>query len=303
MNIGWVENKTKWYYYNENENKVLNDWKQYNNKWYYLGADGAMICSTWKEINSKWYYFYSTGIMAAACWIQDKNNWYYLGANGAMQTGWIQLNNKWYYLLETSNVSMREYKGAMVSNCTRIINGKEYIFNLDGSLEDNYCSGTVSDDLVNFVKSYEGFSATAYYDGTGYTDAQLTIGYGTTKVSTPDAFANGTSSTCTEAEACVWLKQEINKMAATIKDKLDANGVTLNQNQFDALCSFSYNCGTSALFNSTLWKNIISGVRDSTLKDNFTVWSKAGGKTMQGLLNRRTEEYEMFANADYVRSL
>lgn len=274
-----------------------------DNKWFYYDENGQMLNSTWKEINSKWYYFYSTGIMAAACWVQDNNRWYYVGANGVMETGWIQLNNIWYYLIESSNPSQGEYKGVMVSDCTRNINGTEYNFNADGSLINNSYAYTVSDNLVNFVKNYEGFSSTAYYDGTGYTDAQLTIGYGTTKASVPEAFPNGADSTCTEAEACKWLKQEIDKMALTIKSKLNDYNLSLNQNQFDALCSFAYNCGTSALFSSTLWKNIISGCRDSTLKANFQAWSKAGGVTLKGLYNRRTEEYDMFSNADYTRNL
>ncbi len=303
MTTGWINQNDKWFYYDENGNLVRNNWNQSKGNWYYLDETGQMVNGSWKEINLSWYYFYPTGIMAAACWIQDNDRWYYVDTNGAMQTGWIQLNNVWYYLIESSNPSQGEYKGVMISNCTRIINGKEYTFNEDGSLKNNFCSGTVSEDLVNFVKSYEGFSAKAYYDGTGYTDAQLTIGYGTTKASVPEAFPNGINSTCTEAEACEWLKQEIDKMAWTIKCKLTTYNIDLNQNQFDALCSFSYNCGTNALFSSTLWKNIISGCRDSTLKTNFQAWSKAGGATLKGLYNRRTEEYEIFANANYTRNL
>ena len=294
MNTGWVKENDKWYFYDEKGNKVKNEWQQYKNKWYYLDENGDMLYSTWKQINSKWYYFYDTGIMAAACWIKDNDRWYYVGANGGMQTGWIQLNNKWYYLTEKSNPTIGEWLGQMVSNCTKTINGKSYAFNADGSWIDNSVSaGNVSDKLVNFVKSYEGFRANKYADAAGV----MTIGYGTIK---PAYVALGT---ITEAQATQFLKEEIDEKAAQIKARLDANGVRLSQNQFDALCSFAYNCGLGALYGSTLWRNILHGVRDSTLKANFTAWSKAGGRTMKGLLNRRIEEYQIFAYGDYTRNL
>jgi lysozyme len=72
-----------------------------------------------------------------------------------------------------------------------------------------------------------------------------------------------------------------------IKTSLDSKGVVLTQNQFDALCSFAHNCGVGGLLGSTLYARTLNGVRDSSLKNNFTAWSKAGGKTLQGFLNRR----------------
>ncbi|GFZ31226.1 hypothetical protein CSC2_17520 [Clostridium zeae] len=152
----------------------------------------------------------------------------------------------------------------------------------------------VSDALVNFVKSYEGFVDHNYDDGTGV----QTIGYGTTD---DDKVALGR---CTEEQATEWLKQEINNKASRIKADLDSKGVQLKQNEFDALSSFSYNCGVKALLeDSNLYKRICSGVRDESLRENFTAWCNANGKKLQGLLNRRNEECDMFLNADYIRNL
>jgi lysozyme len=135
--------------------------------------------------------------------------------------------------------------------------------------------------------------AIAYNDAAGV----KTIGYGTTKKEYVQL------GTITQAQATQFLKEEINAMARQIKTSLDSKGVVLTQNQFEALCSFAYNCGVGGLLGSTLYARILNGVRDSGLKDNFTAWSKAGGKTLQGLLNRRIEEYEMFADADYTSNL
>ena len=69
----------------------------------------------------------------------------------------------------------------------------------------------------------------------------------------------------------------------------------LNQNEFDSLCSFAYNCGVNALINqSTLYKRICDGVRDSSLEENFEAWSHAGKVVLQGLLRRRKAEYKIF---------
>ena len=105
----------------------------------------------------------------------------------------------------------------------------------------------VSDDCVNFVKGFEGLSLEPYYDGTG-TDAQYTIGYGTTKASETEAFEN---TPITEEIACYYLKLEITKMAKIIKSDLDTKGIYLSQPQQDAL------------LNSTLYKYIVNGGRDA----------------------------------------
>jgi len=46
-----------WKYFNEDNTKVVNQWKQVNEDWYYFGEDGISKQSTWCQIDSKWYYF------------------------------------------------------------------------------------------------------------------------------------------------------------------------------------------------------------------------------------------------------
>ena len=98
-----------------------------------------------------------------------------------------------------------------------------------------------------------------------------------------------------------WLKEEIEAMAKQIKKDLDNKKVYLKQNEFDSLCSFAYNCGVAALFGSTLYKNIIVGIKDSaTIISNFQAWSNAGGRRIEGLYKRRTKESAIFLKGDYV---
>lgn len=286
-------------------------WEEKDNKWIYIDEDGNQKTGWFEDCDGRWYFLYSDD--AATEWMKDSDGrWYYFSTceqvingkqyyRGMMVTGWLKLDGKTYYLLEETDASHAEYRGAMVRGCTRKINGQEYTFNEKGELKEE---DGVSDKCVDFIKSFEGYSSKAYYDGTGYTDNQLTIGYGTTKAAVPEAFPEGTSSNCTVAQATAWLKKEVNRSAEIIKKDLTLKGVSLKQNEFDALVSFAYNCGTGALFGSTLYKNIVAGVRDkNVITENFQAWSKAGGKRLEGLYRRRTKEAAIFTVGDYTANV
>lgn len=212
-------------------------------------------------------------------WQQVDGIWFYLTCNGTMAIGWIKVDNKWYYL---------SANGAMVSNCTLEIEGKNYNFNTDGSMVESL----VSNECIDFIKSWEGFSATPYRDEVNI----LTLGYGMTGEEIQGI------SEVTEEEATSMLKDWINnKYAPVIKLDLESKGISLNQSEFDALVSMSYNVGTGGLLGSTLYKNVVADIRDSsTITSNFQAWSKAGGQRLEGLYRRRTKEAAMFLNADYT---
>jgi len=69
--------------------------------------------------------------------------------------------------------------------------------------------------------------------------------------------------------------------------------VKLTQGQFDALVSFSFNVGLGSLQNSTLRMKLNRGDYEGAA-EQFLVWTKAGPKTLPGLVKRRTHEKEMF---------
>jgi len=68
----------------------------------------------------------------------------------------------------------------------------------------------------------------------------------------------------------------------------------INQNQFDALVSFAYNLGPANLKSSTLLKKVNANPEDETIRAEFMKWVKAGGKTLQGLVKRRTAEADLY---------
>ena len=71
--------------------------------------------------------------------------------------------------------------------------------------------------------------------------------------------------------------------------------VPLNQNQFDALVSFEYNVGYGAFKNSTMLK-FINVSHFPLASGQFDRWVYAGGKVLQGLVNRRKAEKDLFVS-------
>lgn len=71
--------------------------------------------------------------------------------------------------------------------------------------------------------------------------------------------------------------------------------VPLEPYQFDALVSFTYNCGEGNLKKSTLLKKV--NAKDfSAAAAEFHKWNKANGKVLAGLTRRRASEALLFQN-------
>ena len=137
---------------------------------------------------------------------------------------------------------------------------------------------------VDLICGFEGKRLTAYDDGVGV----WTIGFGTTVY--PNGIKVMKGDTCTEAQAKTYMAHDLKKFEATVNKAVT---VQLNQNQFDALVSLAYNIGTNAFSKSTLVKKLnANDIRGAA--DQFDVWVSAGGKRMQGLVNRRAKEKALF---------
>ena len=69
--------------------------------------------------------------------------------------------------------------------------------------------------------------------------------------------------------------------------------VALTQGQFDALVSFSFNVGLGNLQKSTIRMKVNRGDFEGAA-ESFLDWTKAGGKVLKGLVNRRNDEKALF---------
>ena len=137
---------------------------------------------------------------------------------------------------------------------------------------------------IDLISQFEGLRLNAYDDGVGV----WTIGWGTTVYPNGAKVKKGDSITLEQAK-----QYKAHDLAKFEKAVNDAVKVPLNQNQFNALVSLAYNIGVSAFTNSTLVKRLNEG-NYKAAADQFLVWVNAGGKRMQGLVNRRNKERELF---------
>ena len=145
-------------------------------------------------------------------------------------------------------------------------------------------SMSVSNKGVDLICEFEGKRLAAYDDGVGV----WTIGFGTIKY--PNGVRVKKGDTCTLDQAKEYMRHDLIEFEHTVNSSVK---VPLNQNQFDALVSLAYNIGSSAFKSSTLVKKLNTGDYQGAA-DQFNVWINAGGKRMQGLVNRRDREKLLF---------
>ena len=139
---------------------------------------------------------------------------------------------------------------------------------------------------LELIKKYEGFKAKAYLCPANV----ITIGYGSTY------YEDGTKVKLTDSPITQERATELlEALLVSYERSVDSYCVdTINQNQFDALCSFAYNCGVGNLKSSTLLKKVNKNPNDPTIKDEFFKWNKGGGKVLTGLTKRRIEEAQLY---------
>ena len=162
-----------------------------------------------------------------------------------------------------------------------------------------------SEQMIALLKKWEGFSVKPYWDY-----KQWTVGYGT-KV--PDGnLERYQAEGIHEAEAEQLLAETLANMGKSINSFIDKFGLSVTQNQFDAMLSMSFNCGTSWIYGTGFFRTaIIEGWTGSDFMFSIGQWSSAGGSTQTGLIRRRQSEANMYlyntydsnvpANFSYVR--
>ena len=130
---------------------------------------------------------------------------------------------------------------------------------------------------INLIKQFEGVRLTAYKCPAGV----YTIGYGHTR-----GVKRGMK--ITEEEASAYLTADLLNSEKAV-ERYDSV-YHWNQNEFDALVSFTFNCGAANL--RALLRN---GRRNrSQIAETLPLYRKAGGKVLKGLERRRAAEKALF---------
>lgn len=144
------------------------------------------------------------------------------------------------------------------------------------------------------LEQWEGVRLNAYKDSAGL----LTIGVGhlltKSELSSGKIDINGDSvkyaNGLTSEQADGLLAQDLKPAETTVNNNVK---VELNQNQFDALVSFTFNVGGGAFKGSTLLKKLNNG-QYGEVPGQLVRWNKAGGKVVPGLENRRKNEVNLW---------
>lgn len=137
---------------------------------------------------------------------------------------------------------------------------------------------------IELIKRFEGCRLNAYQDSVGV----WTVGYGHTKNVKKGMLI-------TQDQADKFLKEDLKVYENYVKTYVSYN---INQNQFDALVSFTYNVGGGNLQKSTLLVYLNQG-KITLAANEFDKWTYAGGKKLTGLVNRRKAEKELFLS-DFI---
>jgi lysozyme len=136
------------------------------------------------------------------------------------------------------------------------------------------------------IQEFEGLSLVPYLCSAKV----ATIAYGNT------FYPSGKKVTMQDAPISLvtakWmLKETADKFATDVNKMIKAN---INQNQFNAIVSISYNIGLAGLAKSSLLRKVNVNPSDATIRNSFLVWNKAGGKINNGLTKRRTKEANLY---------
>jgi lysozyme len=137
---------------------------------------------------------------------------------------------------------------------------------------------------IDLIKQWEGCKLKAYKDVAGI----WTVGYGLT--SRAGFIEVGPETVLTQEEADWYLEQVVNDFASKIKPMITA---PINENQFAAFVSLSYNIGVGAFKKSSALRRFNAG-QTMEVPAAMRMWKKAGGKVVQGLINRREAEVKLF---------
>lgn len=143
-------------------------------------------------------------------------------------------------------------------------------------------NNTLNMDGLNLIKHFESLELNAYQDSVGV----WTIGWGHTGTDVIEG------KTITEEEAENLLKEDLSKFEKAVNNSVT---IALNENQYAALVSFTYNLGIGNLQSSTLLKLLNSKDSFNASKE-FVKWSKAGGNRLEGLVKRRLSERNLFCS-------
>jgi lysozyme len=146
---------------------------------------------------------------------------------------------------------------------------------------------------AGFIARFEGCVLRMYNDPTN--NATIGVGHlihlGPINGREPVEFRRG----ITRKRALELLMGDAGKAARSVRRLIK---VPLNQQQLDALVSFTFNCGEGALASSTLCKRL-NRREYAAVPSELNKWVLSGGRRLPGLVRRRKAEGALFSKSKY----
>lgn len=141
-----------------------------------------------------------------------------------------------------------------------------------------------SQEGVDLIRHFEGCYLKAYLCPANV----WTIGYGHTKNVHPDDEID-------KEQAEALLIEDLEEFEDYVNALVE---IDLEQHEFDALVSWTFNLGPTNLRESTLLNRINYGPV-SDVPFQIQRWTRAGGKVLQGLVKRRAAEAALWQNLNW----
>lgn len=140
----------------------------------------------------------------------------------------------------------------------------------------------ISTKGLGLIKEFEGCELTAYFCPARI----LTLGFGSTGPHVKPGM------TITESEAETLLLKDLVRFEKAVNELVK---VPMTQGAYDALVSFTFNCGEGALEESTLLRELNEGKDPNAVaKAQLPRWTNGG---LAGLVRRRAAEVELFCSS------
>lgn len=165
----------------------------------------------------------------------------------------------------------------------RTIHGRIGIWITIGDIGDNVMTRQINDAGLQLIKDSEGLKLEPYQDIKGI----WTIGYGSTRT------VNASTLPITQEQAEAFLLSDIEDAEQAIEDNIN---VVLTDNQFGALTSLVYNCGVAPLKGHL--GQFLNADNYERAADAFLQWDHCNGVVVNGLLERRQKERDLFLTSN-----
>lgn len=139
---------------------------------------------------------------------------------------------------------------------------------------------------LDLIKQFEGLSLKPYKCPASI----CTIGYGNTY------YPDGSKVKLTDPPITAQKAEELLKFLVQSYEKSVDSFCRddISQQNFDAICSFAYNCGVNNLKSSNLLKKVNLNPADPAIRLEFMKWNKGAGKVLAGLTRRRQAEADLY---------